>query len=186
MYVHKEGYSFPNILYSVQRWALPRPQRLLPLILSLILAIFVSLRIVTPLVGSFFPLGLASFGVILWFGPRLVEELESACGRNPVVEVWYWLRYFLNYRRRYFIGTRRANPAERRRLAHHFGYQRTLAGGSSHRGRSGRAFAALGRLGRTVGLALARTARPGARRSKTAGNFDTRTDIRSGAQESRS
>ena len=177
MYVHREGYSFANILYSVQGYALPRPQRLLPLVVSLLVGIFVSVRIIAPLAGGL--AGLATFGAIVWYGPRLVEELESACGRNPIVEIGYWIRHLLNYRRKYFIGTRRADSSERWRLAHHFAHQRELAGVASHRGRGGRTTKALGGLGRTLGLALLRSARPKRKRQTASGDFDTRTDTRS-------
>lgn len=176
MYVHREGYSFANILYSVQGYALPRPQRLLPLVVSLLVGIFVAVRIIAPLAGGL--AGLATFGAIVWYGPRLVEELESACGRNPIVEIGYWIRHIFNYRRKYMIGTRRAGPAERWRLAHHFAHQRELAGVAHYRGRGGRVTKALSSFGRTLGLALLRSARPKRKRHKATGDFDTRTDTR--------
>ena len=174
MHVHTEGYSFANILYSVQGYALPRPQRLLPLIVSIVVGLVVAIRVVAPVLGGL--AGLVAFGAIAWYLPRLVEELEEECGRNPLVELAYRARHVLNGRRNYFVGSRRATGPERRRLVAHFAAERELAGVAGYQGGTGRAVSSWSQLAKTTLRFVARTAHPTGRKNKNERSFDPRTD----------
>ena len=178
MYVHTEGYSFANILYSVQGYALPRPQRLLPLVVSLLVGATLAIRFVAPVFGSL--AGLVVFGAIVWYLPRLVEELESYCGRNPLVELFYLTRHLIGVvgGGTLFVGARRTTGPERRRMAALFASERELAGVDGYKGRHGRLVGSLSKLGRTVFRILVRTAHPTGRRTRDNGDFDSRTDTR--------